>query len=92
MQKALVDNPSIPSKTLENQFKMLIFDPILALKQSITPMIIVVDALDECEDENGVLKVIGIISRPFISRFDFSSRVVNTVTSLTSPEILQLNP
>ena len=78
MQKALADDPSIPSKTLGNQFKMLICDPLL--EQSITtPKIVVVDALDECEDKDGILKVISIICNAyrdssFPLRFLFMSR------------------
>ena len=42
---------------------MLIYDPILALENSTSPMIVIIDALDECEDKDGVLKLISIISK-----------------------------
>ncbi|KIM86123.1 hypothetical protein PILCRDRAFT_334092 [Piloderma croceum F 1598] len=86
MEKALVDNPTIPSKTLEKQFKMLIYDPILALKQFVTPRIVVVDALDECENKDGVLKLVSVISNAyrnpsFALRFLFTSRAYDYISN-----------
>ena len=87
MQTALMDNPDIPYKTLEKQFKMLIYDPILALEQSITiPRVVVVDALDECEDKDGILKIISVISNgcrnpSFPLRFLFTSRAYEYIST-----------
>jgi hypothetical protein len=84
MQKALMSDPSIPSQILENQFKLLIYDPILALQNPIPSMVVVVDALDECENKVGVLKLISIISNahrkpPFPLRFLFTSRAYDYI-------------
>lgn len=85
LNKALVDNPSILSKTLEKQFNMLIYDPILALGKPIKPMIVVVDALDECENKDGVLKVVSIVSNAYRNpsfplRFFFASRAYDYIS------------
>jgi hypothetical protein len=80
MQRALAADPSIPSQRLADQMKKLIVDPILTVTGSITSLIVVVDGLDECGGDTGLLQ--GLIRRlvdtstthrlPF--RFLFASR------------------
>jgi Fe-S cluster assembly ATPase SufC len=76
MQKFLDKDPSIPQKNLEEQFKKLIHSPVIEISTS--PMVIIVDTLDECGDENAVLKLIKIITaefdeHPFLLWFLFTS-------------------
>jgi hypothetical protein len=62
MEHALRSDPMILSQTLRNQFRKLILDPMLTVKEPLPLMIIVLDALDECSDKAvlvGVIKLLG---------------------------------
>ena len=87
MQQALDKDPSIPQKKLGEQFKALILGPMLSLKPAIPPMVVVVDALDECADKDGVVKLITIIADavqecPFHLRFFFTSRAHDHIEAI----------
>lgn len=89
-------DPSIPEKNLAAQFTKLIYQPILAIKHLISPMIVIIDALDECEDKNGVVKLIEIITgvlqeeRSFPLSFFFTSRLEDYITGRFSEPMTQL--
>lgn len=94
VKEALQADPSIPDKNLGVQFTKLIYLPILALEHLTSPMIVIIDALDECEDTNGVAKLVEIITgtfwqhaeRTFPLRFFFTSRVEDYIsTSFAQP-------
>jgi hypothetical protein len=53
IKAALQADPSIPNKNLGMQFTKLIYLPILALDHLTSPMVIIIKALDECEDNDG---------------------------------------
>ena len=77
MKRALAVDPSI-SQHLGDQMKKLIVDPILTIAEPISPPIIVVDGLDECDGDAGLLQelihllVNATAALPF--RFLFTSR------------------
>jgi hypothetical protein len=56
MQRALAADPSIPSQWLGDQMKKLIVDPILTITGSITSLIVIIDGLDECGGNIGLLQ------------------------------------
>jgi hypothetical protein len=59
--KALESAPDAPTKTLHEQFRRLVLEPLHHLcPQGILPTVIVIDALDECEKEESktVLRLI----------------------------------
>jgi len=78
MQHALADDASIPFQRLDDQIKKLIIDPILTIKEPIPPMIVVIDGLDECGGDEGLVqKLIWLLVhiRPRLPfRFLFTSR------------------
>ena len=78
MQHALAGNASIPFQRLDDQIKKLIIDPILTIREPISPMIVVIDGLDECGGhEDLVQKLIWLLvdSTPRLPfRFLFMSR------------------
>ena len=79
MEHALRSDPFILSQTLGNQFRKLILDPILTIKERLPPMIIVLDALDECSDEGLLVGVIRLLGDTFAAhrlpcRFLLTSR------------------
>lgn len=61
VKKALQDNPSISDKMLGKQFEKLLLEPLQSCK-SLPPVIVVVlDALDECEDQVSAAKIIELL-------------------------------
>lgn len=50
MERVLELDPSIPEQTRLDQFRKLIVNPLLTLKKSISPRLIIVDALDQCNE------------------------------------------
>ena len=65
MQRALQSDPLILSQTLNDQFRKLIVDPILAINKPLPRMVVVIDALDECSDEDLLVEVVRLLSDPF---------------------------
>jgi hypothetical protein len=101
MRTAIDNNPAIPNKNVEEQFRLLILEPIRNLEPPLSTMVVVVDALDECEDRDAVKKLIRIIASAcreplFPLRFFFTSRRDNYIAvefadhALTHHEDLEL--
>jgi hypothetical protein len=65
LQKALHDDPEIASKSLKEQFDKLLLQPLLDLNQldgqSPLTAVIVIDALDECENDQDVRNIIRLL-------------------------------
>ena len=64
IHKAISNNRGIVDKMLKDQWKELILDPLskLDLKSIRTPLILVIDALDECDEESGIQQVIQLLA------------------------------
>jgi hypothetical protein len=79
IQRALEDDPAVPGKSLREQFDKLMLRPLLAVDEDhmVTPTVIVIDALDECEQQEDVEiilellpkveKVTGLVIRFFLT-------------------------
>ncbi|KAF8341071.1 hypothetical protein F5887DRAFT_919185 [Amanita rubescens] len=70
-------NPFAPYLRLHDQLKNLIIDPTLSIQQTTLPMVVIIDGLDECSDENLLPQLIHALVDvtyylPF--RFLFASR------------------
>ena len=52
IRKAISSNPNIASQVRRDQWKLLILEPLSKLEAGLLqqPLILVIDALDECED------------------------------------------
>ncbi|CAE6423483.1 unnamed protein product [Rhizoctonia solani] len=62
--KVLGQNPDIGSKHLLKQFEQLLIEPLQQFKAAIPESpLVVIDALDECEDRNGIERTLGILLR-----------------------------
>jgi hypothetical protein len=61
MLAALTKDPAIPHQRLELQFRKLIADHVLPISRSISPMIIIIDGLDECSSEGHVEELIQLL-------------------------------
>ena len=82
LQKALQRDPAITKKALRHQFKKLMVCPIFEGEiQRTEPMVIIVDALDECDDKGLMEEFIEVVTdacreiRPFPFRVFLTSRV-----------------
>ncbi|KZP09397.1 hypothetical protein FIBSPDRAFT_964012 [Athelia psychrophila] len=65
IEKALQDDPTIPHQSIANQLQKLVLGPlasVTATHSSTRPLIIVIDALDECNDKRAVQDFIGILA------------------------------
>ena len=87
IKEAFTADPSIPDKNLAVQFTKLVYQPLLAIKHLISPMIVVIDALDECEDKGGAVRLIEIITGAFRGEhsfplcFFFTSRMEDNIVA-----------
>ncbi|KAF7977389.1 hypothetical protein HWV62_4007 [Athelia sp. TMB] len=69
--KALQDDHTIPHQSIADQLHKLILDPLTAVpaaKMSRRILLVVVDALDECNDREAVQEFIGILASACSSR------------------------
>jgi len=60
------DNPGISAKPLKEQFNELIYRPLHSLNRpenQSTPLVIVIDALDECENDNDIRAILELLPR-----------------------------
>ena len=72
IENALIKDPSLLNRPLEHQFQKLIIDPILMLpnpKLLGSPMRIIIDALDECDNHDFIPQLIDTITRINYSKF-----------------------
>ncbi|KAK6357703.1 hypothetical protein TWF718_002012 [Orbilia javanica] len=65
IQAAIRDDPDIATKALGEQFEKLIFQPLLSTRPASdrTRLVLVIDALDECEDKGSIKVIIYLLSR-----------------------------
>ncbi|KAI1386041.1 uncharacterized protein F4822DRAFT_430918 [Hypoxylon trugodes] len=81
IQRAINDDPGIFGKRMRDQFEKLVWDPwsqITRETPNTSTLLIVVDALDECEREEDIRTIISLFSRPQPSQ---SSQLRILVTS-----------
>lgn len=62
IQEAIKDDPSISEKMFREQFEKLVLRPLLEMKDGRTvTMVIVIDALDECEQEDDIRIILQLL-------------------------------
>ena len=84
MLLTLAKKPFIPSSRLQDQIKLLIVEPFLSIRESIPSMVVVIDGLDECDD-NDVQELIQLLAdttRRLPFRFLFVSRPENHIKNV----------
>ena len=87
IEKVLRRDHHILHRSYECQFQKLIIEPICLATLPVQPMVIVVDALDECDDRQTIAKFIDIVARAYKDRrmsrlrFFFTSRVEEHIRS-----------
>ena len=83
IQQALKTHQTIPRRSLRYQFDKLLLDPILAVRNPAAlmpraPMVIVIDALNEC-DEQGMVEFIETVTKACMRRIrPFPIRILMT--------------
>ncbi|KAF9893455.1 hypothetical protein FE257_010767 [Aspergillus nanangensis] len=65
IQHAILDDPDISGRGLEDQFEELILQPLIALNPGhpTSTMLIVIDALDECDQDGDVRDILELLPR-----------------------------
>lgn len=77
IQEVLQDNPRISAKPLKEQFDQLVHQPLhnlCQLKPRSSALVIVIDALDECEGDNDIQIILQQLSRSVCLQFFITSR------------------
>jgi hypothetical protein len=67
IKRAIDADPAIPWKGLQKQFDLLILQPLLefvTVSGKLDPIVIVIDALDECEQDSQIKLIIDLFSQP----------------------------
>ncbi|CAE6423601.1 unnamed protein product [Rhizoctonia solani] len=60
----LARDPDVASKHIQKQFERLLLDPLMKIKNIIPEnLVVVIDALEECEDRVGLEVFLGLLSR-----------------------------
>jgi archaellum biogenesis ATPase FlaH len=62
LERALEGNRSIPYQSIDDQLRKLIIAPVLAADKPSRPMVIIIDALDECDDFESITEFIIILA------------------------------
>jgi len=83
IRDVILHEPRIDQQDLEYQFKRLIIEPILAARSTFLarrskPVVIVIDALDECNDKHLMAKFIEVVISAFQQNHHLPFRVVVT--------------
>ncbi|KAF8691120.1 NACHT domain, partial [Rhizoctonia solani] len=64
LSRAIQKNPDAHTRNLEIQFNELVLGPLNEVRESLpTNMIVVMDALDECEDQKAAEELLGVVLR-----------------------------
>jgi hypothetical protein len=63
IKKAIDADPNIAEKALKDQFNKLILQPLSELKLQALVLIVVIDALDECEQDNDIRTILQLLSQ-----------------------------
>ncbi|VUC32280.1 unnamed protein product [Clonostachys rosea] len=87
LKRILNDNPTLTDKSLRDQFNRFLVEPLSSLSiytEKPTPLILIVDALDECANDNDIRMIIYLLSSTEL----FPNRSWRLRTFLTSrPEL-----
>ncbi|KAK1224856.1 hypothetical protein PQX77_012218 [Marasmius sp. AFHP31] len=65
LNQRISDDPTILEATLEEQFVELVLKPSLSGLESQSPMLIIIDGLDECKDVEAQRRILRAISSPY---------------------------
>lgn len=63
VQVAIQDNPDIAKKGLKEQFEKVVLQPLLEFDSSLLKLVIVIDALDECDVDNDIRLVLQLLPK-----------------------------
>jgi len=64
IQHALQDDPTIPQQSIEDQFQKLVVSPLQQLDET-KSFVVVMDALDECDDHESICDFISILAQTY---------------------------
>jgi len=62
IQRALQKDPTIPSQSMQDQLRELVTEPLGHISLGMNPFVVVVDALDECDDRESIRQFINLLA------------------------------
>jgi hypothetical protein len=94
---ALNNHPNLPDAPIGTQFEKLLLEPLTAAQNHIHgPIVVILDALDECGDAKSRQSLVSLLSRDFLKlpsvfRFFITSRPDSDITDkfLKQPRIIE---
>ncbi|TVY73353.1 Vegetative incompatibility protein HET-E-1, partial [Lachnellula suecica] len=60
--EAIIEQPGVAKLSLSDQWHRLILNPISRLQQSHQSYVLIIDALDECEDDQNIRIILGLLA------------------------------
>jgi archaellum biogenesis ATPase FlaH len=63
IQRALQKDPTVPSHSMQDQLRELVLEPLGQTPLGTKPLVVVVDALDECDDRESIVQFIGLLAQ-----------------------------
>ncbi|KAK5997494.1 hypothetical protein PT974_02857 [Cladobotryum mycophilum] len=94
-KRGLGSDPNLPERALGVQFRKLILEPMQHLSHNTAKiMVVVVDALDECDSEKDIATLIKQLSQPTLPKHDAQKPTSKLVLKffLTSRPYQRINP
>ena len=62
IQRALQKDPTIPSHSMQDQLRELVIEPLGQIALRTKPLVVVLDALDECDDRKSIHQFIRLLA------------------------------
>jgi len=92
IQCALQKDPTIPSQSMQDQLQELVTEPLGQIPLEIKPLVVVVDALDECDDHESIRQFISLLAgtcgdRPL--QFLLASRAEDHIRQAFASDVVQ---
>ena len=93
IQHALQDDPTIPQQSIEDQFQKLVVSPLQQLDET-KPFVVVMDALDECDDHQSICEFITILAQAYSQdqlriKFLLASRAEDHLRKIFASEMVR---
>ena len=65
IQRALHEDPTIPFQSMQDQLRELVTVPLGHIPLGTKPLVVVIDALDECDDRESIRQFISLLARTY---------------------------
>ena len=93
IQHALQDDPTIPDQSIEDQFQKLVVSPLRQLGYRPESFVVVIDALDECDDYQSIAEFLTVLAQTYSKdrlplKFILASRAEDHLCKIFASEMV----